>query len=54
VQVSDAKAAIREAVQLLSSPERRTAMGNAGRRLCEAHRGATRRHLDVVTELVRG
>jgi 3-deoxy-D-manno-octulosonic-acid transferase len=54
VQVTDAKAAIQEAVQLLSSPEKRTAMGNAGLRLCEAHRGATRRHLDVVTELVRG
>jgi 3-deoxy-D-manno-octulosonic-acid transferase len=54
VQVTDAKAAIQEAVKLLSSPEKRTAMGNAGLRLCEAHRGATRRHLDVVTELVRG
>jgi 3-deoxy-D-manno-octulosonic-acid transferase len=54
VQVTDAKAAIQEAVGLLSSLEKRTAMGNAGLRLCEAHRGATRRHLDVVTELVRG
>ncbi|HEU4350290.1 MAG TPA: 3-deoxy-D-manno-octulosonic acid transferase [Burkholderiales bacterium] len=54
VQVSDAKAAMREAVQLLSRSEKRTAMRNAGLRLCEAHRGATRRHLDVVTALVRG
>jgi 3-deoxy-D-manno-octulosonic-acid transferase len=54
VQVSDAKAAIREAVQLLSSIEKRKAMGNAGLTLCEAHRGATRRHLDVVIALVRG
>ena len=54
VQTADAKAAVREALQLLSSPEKRTAMRDAGRKLCEAHRGATRRHLDVVTELVRG
>jgi len=54
LQAADAKAAVREAMQLLSSPEKRDAMRAAGRKLCEAHRGATRRHLDVVTALVRG
>jgi 3-deoxy-D-manno-octulosonic-acid transferase len=54
VQVADAKAAIREAIQLLSSPDRRAAMRAAGKKLCEAHRGATRRHLEVVRALVRG
>jgi 3-deoxy-D-manno-octulosonic-acid transferase len=48
VQVADAKAAIREATRLLSSPGERSAMRAAGKKLCEAHRGATRRHLDVV------
>ncbi len=54
LQTADARAAVREAIGLLSSPERRAAMRAAGRRLCEAHRGATRRHLDVITALVRG
>jgi 3-deoxy-D-manno-octulosonic-acid transferase len=54
LQVADAASAMREAVQLLSSPEKRAAMRDAGRKLCEAHRGATRRHLDVITALARG
>ena len=54
VQTTDAKAAVREAIQLLSSPGKRAAMRDAGSKLCEAHRGATRRHLEVVTALVRG
>jgi 3-deoxy-D-manno-octulosonic-acid transferase len=54
VQAADAKGAIREVIQLLSSPEKRTALRAAGKTLCEAHRGATRRHLDVITALVRG
>jgi 3-deoxy-D-manno-octulosonic-acid transferase len=54
VQTTDAKAAVREAIQLLSSPGKRAAMRDGGSKLCEAHRGATRRHLDVVTALVRG
>jgi 3-deoxy-D-manno-octulosonic-acid transferase len=54
VQAGDPKAAVREAIELLSGPEKRAAMRDAGRKLCEAHRGATRRHLEVVTALVRG
>jgi 3-deoxy-D-manno-octulosonic-acid transferase len=54
VQVADAGAGIRQAIELLSSDEKRAAMRDAGKKLCEAHRGATRRHLDVVTALVRG
>jgi 3-deoxy-D-manno-octulosonic-acid transferase len=54
VQVADAGAGIRQAIELLSSPEKRAAMREAGKMLCEAHRGATRRHLEVITALVRG
>jgi 3-deoxy-D-manno-octulosonic-acid transferase len=54
VQVADAGAGIRQAIELLSSDEKRAAMRDAGKKLCEAHRGATRRHLDVITALVRG
>jgi 3-deoxy-D-manno-octulosonic-acid transferase len=45
VQARDAAAAIREALGLLADSARRQAMGEAGRRLCAAHRGATERHL---------
>jgi 3-deoxy-D-manno-octulosonic-acid transferase len=45
VQAPDAAAAVREARALLADPARRRAMGEAGRRLCAAHRGATERHL---------
>jgi 3-deoxy-D-manno-octulosonic-acid transferase len=54
VQVAGARAGIRQAIELLSSPEKRAAMRDAGRKLCEAHRGATRRHLEMITALVRG
>jgi len=48
VQLADARAAMREAAQLLARPERRAAMSAAGRALCEAHRGATARHIEVL------
>jgi 3-deoxy-D-manno-octulosonic-acid transferase len=53
VQAADAAAAIRQAVALLADPRRRTAMGEAGRKLCESNRGATRRHLELCAELLR-
>jgi 3-deoxy-D-manno-octulosonic-acid transferase len=53
VQTADAAAAIRQALALLADPRRRTAMAEAGRKLCEAHRGATRRHLQLCGELLR-
>jgi 3-deoxy-D-manno-octulosonic-acid transferase len=53
IQAPDAAAAIRQALELLSDPGRRQAMSNAGRRLCEVHRGATERHLAVCRQLLR-
>ncbi|HEU4922391.1 MAG TPA: glycosyltransferase N-terminal domain-containing protein, partial [Burkholderiales bacterium] len=53
VQAGDAKAAVRLALELLSSPERRSVMATAGRALCEAHWGATGRHLQVLCELIK-
>jgi len=52
VQAADAPSAVRDALELVAHPEKRTAMGAAGRKLCEAHRGATRRHLSICTEIL--
>jgi len=53
LQAGDAAAAIRQAVALLADPRRQAAMGEAGRKFCEAHRGATRRHLELCSDLLR-
>jgi 3-deoxy-D-manno-octulosonic-acid transferase len=53
-QAGDAAGAMREAVTLLSDADRRANMAQAGMRLCEAHRGATQKHLEVLRGLVRG
>jgi hypothetical protein len=53
VQVADAQAAFVQVKELLSDPERRARMAAAGKALCEAHRGATRKHLDVLRALTR-
>ena len=52
LQVADAPAAIREALRLLGSPDKRSAIRLAGRQLCAAHRGATQRHLAVCRRLL--
>jgi 3-deoxy-D-manno-octulosonic-acid transferase len=52
-QVGDAAAAMREASLLLANSRAREAMGEAGRKLCQAHRGATRRHLELCREILR-
>jgi 3-deoxy-D-manno-octulosonic-acid transferase len=52
LQADDAAAAVRGALRLLSDPARRDAMGQAGKKLCEAHRGATQKHLLVCGELL--
>jgi 3-deoxy-D-manno-octulosonic-acid transferase len=49
IQAPDAAAAVREASALLSDPQRRAAMAAAGRKLCLEHRGATARHLAVLS-----
>ena len=52
VQVADAEAAMRLAVELIGDEDRRRAMSEAGRALCAAHRGATARHLQVCRKLL--
>jgi 3-deoxy-D-manno-octulosonic-acid transferase len=52
IQAPDAASALREALQLLGEPARRAQMAAAGRVLCEAHRGATARHLAVCRRLL--
>jgi len=52
VQEADAEAAIRRALDLLRDPALRSRMGEAGKALCEAHRGATRRHVDACRRLL--
>jgi 3-deoxy-D-manno-octulosonic-acid transferase len=52
IQAADAAAALREASGLLREPARRARMAAAGKALCEAHRGATARHLAVCRRLL--
>lgn len=52
VQARDAASAMAEAAALLQDPAKRRAMGEAGRRLCEAHRGAAARQLAVCLRLL--
>ena len=47
IQAADAAGAVRQALELLSDSGKSFAMGAAGRKLCEAHRGATQRHLNI-------
>jgi 3-deoxy-D-manno-octulosonic-acid transferase len=53
VQATDAPEAMREALRLLFDPEERKKMGAAGKALCEAHRGATLKHLALCQVLLR-
>jgi 3-deoxy-D-manno-octulosonic-acid transferase len=53
VQTPGAADAIARALQLLLSAKEREGMGEAGRALCRAHRGATLRHLDYCEELLK-
>jgi 3-deoxy-D-manno-octulosonic-acid transferase len=52
VQAQDPAAALSAARALLADPARRARMGEAGRRLCMRHRGATARHLEVCRRLL--
>ena len=51
-QAADARDAIARAAGLLQDEERRRAMADAGKKLCEAHRGAAQRQLAVCLELL--
>jgi 3-deoxy-D-manno-octulosonic-acid transferase len=53
VQVSDAPGAIREALELMNDSPRRESMARAGKALCEMHRGATHRHLQICMKLLK-
>ena len=53
VQAADATTAIRQAVALISDRKKRDEMARAGKSLCEAHRGATAKHLEVCRRLIR-
>ena len=52
VQARDAADAVRVALELLEDGRRRERMGEAGRRLCMAHRGATQKHLAACKPLL--
>jgi len=52
VQAQDAGDAVRLAVALLGDRSRSAAMGEAGLRLCAAHRGAVQRHVAVCRQVV--
>jgi 3-deoxy-D-manno-octulosonic-acid transferase len=53
IQVSDPAAALRLARMLLSDSARRATMSEAGKKLCALHRGATQKHLSVITAVAR-
>jgi len=53
VQAADAASAIRAALDLLGEPAARARMGAAGQALCEAHRGATHRHVQACRKLLK-
>ena len=52
IQAQDAADAVRLAVALLEDGSRRKAMGEAGLRLCTAHRGAVQRHVAVCRQVL--
>jgi 3-deoxy-D-manno-octulosonic-acid transferase len=54
LQARDPGEAMRIARELLRDEGRRRKMGEAGKRLCEAHRGATQKHLEICRSLLRG
>jgi 3-deoxy-D-manno-octulosonic-acid transferase len=53
IQVPDADTLVREAARLLADAGMRRRMGEAGKRFCAAHRGATERTMALVAPLVR-
>jgi 3-deoxy-D-manno-octulosonic-acid transferase len=53
IQVPDADALVREVTRLAADADARRRMGEAGKRFCAAHRGATGRTMALVERLVR-
>jgi 3-deoxy-D-manno-octulosonic-acid transferase len=52
LQAGSPAEAITMALELIHQEPRRKAMGEAGKRLCAAHRGATARHVEVCRRLL--
>jgi 3-deoxy-D-manno-octulosonic-acid transferase len=52
IQAPEAASAVRLSLELLLDPERRARMSVAGKKLCEAHRGATERHLQTCLKVI--
>jgi 3-deoxy-D-manno-octulosonic-acid transferase len=52
LQATGAEEAVRRVTDLLSHPAKRGAMAESGKKLCEAHRGATQRHIEVLRSLL--
>ena len=53
LQAVSASDAVRLAMDLIADEKRRVRMGEAGRKLCEAHRGATQKHLEICKDLLK-
>lgn len=53
IQCADAASAMARAAGLLNDPIKRREMGEAGKRLCESHRGAAARQLAACLDLIR-
>jgi 3-deoxy-D-manno-octulosonic-acid transferase len=53
IQASEPRAAMASASELLRDAERRRLMAQAGRKFCEAHRGAAQRQLAVCLEVLK-
>jgi len=52
IQASDPRAAMSSATELLRDEKRRRVMAEAGKKFCEAHRGAAQRQLAVCLEVL--
>jgi len=52
IQAADTASAVKRALELLRDGRERRRMGDAGRKLCQAHRGATERHLALIAEVM--
>ena len=52
IQTSDVASAVQTAQGILMDAQRRQRMAEAGRKLCETHRGATQRHLQICRKLL--
>ena len=53
VQAAEPADAIRQAMKILSDAQAGKSMGAAGRQFCDAHRGATQKHLRLCEELLK-